>query len=246
MTAGLERRRGSRKDIPAIRALVQIAYAKWIPLIGREPLPMSANYDQTIDLHRFDLFFRGADLVAILETKENDDHLLIENVCVAPDCQRAGLGKSLLRAAEDIAASKSYKVIRLDTNKLFSGNVELYQCSGYEIDWEKPIAHGVHVHMAKTLPTTGEKIKIVGHLDIPPDIFPAVKAALPAHIDLTRAEPGCLMFDVKICTTIAGRLLVEEIFVDKAAFDAHQKRAKGTAWHDITKGLSRHYTISKC
>lgn len=42
-------------------------------------------------------------------------------------------------------------MIRLETNKLFEGNVSLYLRHGYVIDWEKPINGGVLVHMYKGL-----------------------------------------------------------------------------------------------
>jgi hypothetical protein len=39
MTDTEELRQGMATDAPAIRALTRAAYAKWVPLIGREPKP---------------------------------------------------------------------------------------------------------------------------------------------------------------------------------------------------------------
>ena len=151
MIDALDIKQGGRADVDAIRQFTRKAYAKWIPLIGREPLPMNANYEQTIKTNRFDLFYQNDNLVALLETINNEDHLLIENVCVASEMQRMGIGKSILNHAEALARNAGYGSIRLDTNKLFTGNVDLYVRHGYEIDWEKPVDGGVHVHMHKTL-----------------------------------------------------------------------------------------------
>jgi len=40
------------------------------------------------------------------------------------------------------------------------------------------------------------KIRLTGHLDVPADRFAGIRAALPEHIRLTRAEPGCEVFEV--------------------------------------------------
>ena len=44
-------------DIGAIRDLTRAAYAKWVPLIGREPRPMTADYEAAILRDRFDLIY---------------------------------------------------------------------------------------------------------------------------------------------------------------------------------------------
>ena len=78
-------RQGTVADVAAITALTRSAYAKWVPLVGREPLPMQADYSVAITRHRFDLMFVGSDLVGLIETLLRPDDLLIENVAVAPD-----------------------------------------------------------------------------------------------------------------------------------------------------------------
>ncbi|MUZ71129.1 antibiotic biosynthesis monooxygenase [Agrobacterium vitis] len=87
------------------------------------------------------------------------------------------------------------------------------------------------------------KVFLDGHIDVTEDRLEAVKAALPEHIALTRAEPGCLSFNVEACPTVAGRFIVSEVFVDKAAFDAHQQRTKASNWFTVTQGIARDYTI---
>jgi len=87
------------------------------------------------------------------------------------------------------------------------------------------------------------RVFLDGYLDVPPERLAAVRAALPEHARLTRAEPGCIRFEVAESTEVPGRLLVSEIFADQTAFDSHQARGKATAWAEITAGLPRHYTI---
>lgn len=67
---------------------------------------------------------------------------------------------------------------------------------------------------------------------------------LPRHIELTRAEAGCLQFDV----TQTGDPLVwtvSERFVDRAAFDAHQARVAASEWGRATAGIERNYQITQ-
>ena len=87
------------------------------------------------------------------------------------------------------------------------------------------------------------KVFLDGYMAVPPDRAAAVTRALPDHIALTRAEPGCLAFDVAVDPSDPSRVLVSEVFVDRAAFEAHQARAKTSAWAEVTAGLDRHYAV---
>ncbi|MEO0402009.1 MAG: antibiotic biosynthesis monooxygenase [Pseudomonadota bacterium] len=69
-----------------------------------------------------------------------------------------------------------------------------------------------------------------------------VRAALEAHIRLTRAEPGCVSFEVHPTDDPLVWSVAEE-FTTPAAFEAHQARASVSAWAEHTKGIARDYTI---
>lgn len=88
-------------------------------------------------------------------------------------------------------------------------------------------------------------IKLTGHIDVPKERLQTVQDALPTHIALTRAEPGCLSFEVTQDSALPGRFLVAERFVDQAAFDAHQTRTKASDWARITAGIPRDYVIEE-
>ena len=137
-------------DAEAIRALTREAYAKWVPLTGREPLPMRIDYAQAVRTHRFDLLYVGDRLAALIETVPTGDYLLIENVAVHPAFQRRGFGKRLLRLAEETAAAANLAGVRLYTNKLFQENIRLYQALGYRVEREEPLNGGIAVHMRKS------------------------------------------------------------------------------------------------
>ncbi len=149
-------RRAAAADAAAVRALTRQAYAKWVPLIGREPKPMQAYYDRAVHEHRIDLPLLDGVLAGLIETIEQPDHLLIENVAVAPAFQGRGLGRRLMAHAERLAAEQGHAELRLYTNARFAENVALYRRLGYRIDREDEGPLGVAVHMSKTLGTSRE------------------------------------------------------------------------------------------
>ena len=70
-----------------------------------------------------------------------------------------------------------------------------------------------------------------------------VAGLLPTHIALTRAEPGCLMFEVAQ-TSDPLVWQVEERFESRSAFQLHQKRATASAWGRLTAEITRDYTVT--
>jgi GNAT superfamily N-acetyltransferase len=146
-----EMRQAVAGDAAAIRALTRAAYAKWVPVIGREPLPMVADYEAAAAKHRFDLLYVDGVLAALIETIAKEDHLLIENVAVDPAFQKRGLGRKLMAHAEMVAAQAGYGMLRLYTNKSFAENVTLYQRLGYAVDREEEFRGGFTVYMSKRI-----------------------------------------------------------------------------------------------
>jgi GNAT superfamily N-acetyltransferase len=142
-------RRAGPADAADVRELTRSAYAKWVPLIGREPVPMVADYERAVREHMIDLLFVGAGLVALIETVNKTDHLLIENLAVAPPFQGRGYGRLLLDHVERLAASLRLPELKLYTNQQFATNIEFYSRHGFAVDREEPFMGGFKVHMSK-------------------------------------------------------------------------------------------------
>jgi GNAT superfamily N-acetyltransferase len=138
-------------DAEAIRNLTRAAYAKWVPLIGREPLPMQADYERAIREHVIDVLDSNCSLIGAVEMIFLADHLWIENVAVAPEWQGRGYGLLLLHHAERRAVESGRWEIRLQTNQAFAANLELYARLRYAIDRTEPFRGGTLVFMSKRL-----------------------------------------------------------------------------------------------
>lgn len=151
MAAVIHLRRAGPVDAPAVHALTRAAYAKWVPLIGREPLPMQADPQVAIRDHRIDLMEREGDFLGLIETHLAPDHLWIENLCIRPDLQSQGLGPRLLDQAEALAREARLPRLRLLTNPAFTGNVALYRRHGFSVEREEPFRSGFTTWMVRTL-----------------------------------------------------------------------------------------------
>ena len=134
-----------------IRALTRKAYAPWVDVVGREPLPMTADYNQAVREHLIDLALDGARLSGLIEMVPQPESLLIENLAVAPEDQGQGLGTLLLQHAEKCAESLGLPLLRLYTNQAFESNVSFYKGFGFAVERTEPFMGGWTVYMCKSI-----------------------------------------------------------------------------------------------
>lgn len=144
-------RRAVAGDAGTVRELTQAAYAKWVPVIGREPVPMAADHEAAVREHLVDLLQVGGELAALVEMILGADHLLVENLAVAPAFQGQGHGRALLAHAERVTASLGFAEVRLCRNQRFAENLRLYRRAGYRVKREEAFRGGVVVHLSKAV-----------------------------------------------------------------------------------------------
>ena len=145
-------RRATLADAVAIRDLTRAAYANWMPLIGREPLPMKVDYSVAVVEHIIDVYEAGGRIAALVETVPQGSHLLIENIAVSPDVQGKGIGNLLLGHAEAMARALRLRELRLYTNAAFTSNLDFYARRGFQEFQREPFPlGGVTVYMRKML-----------------------------------------------------------------------------------------------
>jgi N-acetylglutamate synthase-like GNAT family acetyltransferase len=145
-------RRAGPADVVAVRRLVRAAYAKWVPVIGREPLPMTADYERAVRDHVIDLILVNGEIVGLIELVTEPDCILIENVAVKPSEWGKSYGQALMSHAVGVAKLLGRRRIRLYTNKLMAQNIALYEKLGYIVDKEERTSDGRDaVHMSTTI-----------------------------------------------------------------------------------------------
>lgn len=124
-------RRAGPADADTVRDLSRKAYRHWVPVLDREPLPMTADYDRAVVEHRIELVEEDGKAVALIEFRPEPDHLLIVNIAVHPDLQGKGRGRQLLAHAETVARELGLTELRLYTSSLMEANLAFYRRHGY-------------------------------------------------------------------------------------------------------------------
>ena len=88
------------------------------------------------------------------------------------------------------------------------------------------------------------KVTLKGHIIVPDADIASVKAELINHIELTRQESGCIVFEVSQDDNNVNRFDVIEKFTDRESFANHQERVRNSEWGIITVNVTRHYEIA--
>jgi GNAT superfamily N-acetyltransferase len=144
-------RRAADDDSVVIRDLVVAAYSKYIPLIGRTPLPMLTDFAQAVRVHDVWVLDGGEAIVGVIELVNREDHLWVDNVAIAPGWQGRGLGRRLIGHAEDEARRLRLPEIRLLTNERYLDNIAMYTRYGYRETHREPYLGTSLVYFAKQL-----------------------------------------------------------------------------------------------
>ncbi len=144
-------RRARPDEAPLLRALAECAYAPWVPVVGRRPMPMDDDYEARVSAGEAWVLEEAGALRGVLVLVEHADHLLLDNVAVEPARKGMGDGRALLDFAEAEARRRGYAEIRLFTNELMERNIALYAARGYAETKRQEGAGFRRVFMAKRL-----------------------------------------------------------------------------------------------
>ena len=125
----LSLRRATAADLTAIKALIDVAYARYLTRMDKPPGPMLRNYGPSIEAGA--TWVAGFPIVAVLTLYPRDDHLLIENVAVHPSAQGRGIGRALMAFAEEEAARRGFTRTTLYTHEVMTENQAIYARLGY-------------------------------------------------------------------------------------------------------------------
>jgi ribosomal protein S18 acetylase RimI-like enzyme len=143
-------RRATAADLAGIIALQRAAYARNLPLLGVEPLPLLVDYADILQTHEVWLA-ESERLDGVLILKAEADHLLIWSIATAPGMQRRGLGKTLLAKSEVRAHELGLSCLRLYTGEPLKGNIAWYERHSFVRERIEQLDDRRIVHMVKRL-----------------------------------------------------------------------------------------------
>ena len=118
-------------DLLAVQEIVETSYAQYIPLIGRRPAPMDADYAAAIEAGQ--LYVLGHPTLGCLVMFPDGDAIEIDMIAVLPAAQGQGVGRKLLDFAADHTRSKGLSKLTLYTNAKMARNVVIYEKYGFNI-----------------------------------------------------------------------------------------------------------------
>ena len=118
-------------DAARLREIARAAYAKYVPRIGREPMPMGADYGAEIAAGRVVVVEVDGAVAAYIVAWAEPDAYYIHNIAVDPARQGLGLGRALIDAAVQATRRHRLGAIRLYTNAAMHENLALYARIGF-------------------------------------------------------------------------------------------------------------------
>lgn len=138
-------------DHDAVVALVNSAYEKYIPRIGRKPMPMTVDYADLIARQEVYVLENAGAFDGILVLEHEGDGILLENIAVAPHAQGRGVGKQLLQWLDAFTRAQGLDHIVLYTHEKMVENISIYTHMGY-VETERRQENGFkRVFMRKDL-----------------------------------------------------------------------------------------------
>jgi len=137
-------------DLPAIRALIDAAYARYLTRMDKPPGPMLRDYGASVEAGT--TWVTDSPITAVLTLYPREGYLLIENIAVHPGAQGHGLGRVLMSFAEQEAGRRGLTRMALVTHEIMTENQAIYARLGYT-EVERRAENGYRrIYMEKRLP----------------------------------------------------------------------------------------------
>ena len=142
-------------DLAHIIAFQHFVYAENRAIIGVEPIPLLADYEDIfarmeiwIEGHANDL--KGVAILDLEQDKSRSD-LYLWSIATNPHFRKSGIGNQLLAFVEQRAHALGYQSISLSTNSFLTDRIAWYARHGFAITHNETMQDRVIVHMRKLL-----------------------------------------------------------------------------------------------
>jgi GNAT superfamily N-acetyltransferase len=138
-------------DRAAVEQIVRLAYSPYIARIGKEPGPMRDDYAAQIAAGTVSVAAVDGAIGGLIVLIDEADHLLLDNIAVAPALQGRGLGGALMRFADNEARRRGFAELRLYTHVLMTENIARYRRLGWEETHRATVNGYDRVYMRKAV-----------------------------------------------------------------------------------------------
>ncbi len=145
-------RPAAQSDRAAIEHIASDAFAKYIERIGREPEPMTTDYEEIISRGGVVVAIVGGEIVGYVEMYSQEDHLFIDKIAIAPTYQKLGIAHAVYGLIAVTARVRGLRYLKLYTNAAMHENIKLYEEAAGFIVTERRTEHGYdRVYMMREL-----------------------------------------------------------------------------------------------
>ena len=138
-------------DHDQLKALFRAAYLKYVCRIGKEPEPMTTDYRPKVKKGLVFVIRKDAAIIGAIVLENRESYLYLGNLAVSPEHQGKGVGRRLLKFAEEEAVRRGFSEIRLFTNEKAWENIAIYNKYGYKETGRKEESGFKRVYFTKTL-----------------------------------------------------------------------------------------------
>jgi len=128
-------------DVAMIEHCARLAYARYIPRMGREPAPMRTDAAAVIAQERVRVIEQDGRVAGYAMVERRAAELHLESVAVLPELAGRGLGRALIGAVEEEARWLGLDRVTLYTHVAMHENLALYARLGY-VETGRRTEHG--------------------------------------------------------------------------------------------------------
>lgn len=124
----------TEEDVISIQNCVRQSYQHYVERLGKEPGPMIDDYAYRVNNDNVYVVRAEDTVIGLVVLVLDGSRCLLDNIAVAPEASGKGLGKVLMRFAEEQTQKFGFSELELYTHELMAENISMYEKWGYKVD----------------------------------------------------------------------------------------------------------------
>ena len=121
-------------EVPAIKLIARKSFERYVPLIGKPPAPMNADF--SVHVLKATVFIAQSEkkqgsVLGYAIILKRDGEWLLDNIVVSPEAQGRGVGSALIVACETFLQKRGVQRYHLYTNQTMEQNLACYPEIGF-------------------------------------------------------------------------------------------------------------------